>query len=342
MEGVVVDPALLARAGASCDGAHRASRARGCRSGWPSLGAEVTGFAPLGADVAVAVRAGGRRRRRRVGARRRAATADAVARGDPSRAARRSCSTWPRSRSCGSSYEDPAATYDANVMGTAHVLEAARATADVGSVVVVTSDKCYLNREWDRGYREDDPLGGHDPYSASKAAPGAGRRGVRATRTTCRRDRARRQRDRRRRLRRRPPGARRDARGRGPATPLQLRNPDAIRPWQHVLCPLHGYLLLAERGARGRLELRPADEDARPVRWVADRLGLAWEPRPRRPPARGALPEARLDEGAHGARLGAALGARRGPGRDGGVVRRTPRGGDVRAVTLDQIERYSR
>jgi CDP-glucose 4,6-dehydratase len=237
------------------------------------------------------------------------------------------------------SYKDPAATYAANVMGTVNVLQAARDT-EVGSAVVVTSDKCYLNRERDRGYREDDPLGGHDPYSASKAAQelvaasfadsydlpiataragnviGGGDFGA---------DRL-------------VPDAMRAA---ASGDSLQLRNPDAIRPWQHVLCPLHGYLLLAERGARGPWNFGPADEDARPVRAVADRLGLAWEPQPGDHPheahylkldstkARTELgwdPRWPLDEGLD------ATAAWYAAHRDGG---------DVRAVTLEQIERYA-
>jgi CDP-glucose 4,6-dehydratase len=143
------------------------------------------------------------------------------------------------------SYRDPVETFATNVMGTVHVLEAARHTPSVRAVVVVSSDKCYLNREWIWGYREDDTLGGHDPYSASKActeivtaayrqsyrgngAPliGSGRAGNvigggdwAADRIVPDMIRAMRQ-----------------------GKPLCLRSPGAIRPWQHVLEPLSGYL----------------------------------------------------------------------------------------------------
>jgi CDP-glucose 4,6-dehydratase len=176
------------------------------------------------------------------------------------------------------SYADPIATYDVNVMGTANLLEAARG-ADLSSVVVVTSDKCYENRELARPFVEDDPLGGHDPYSSSKAAQeivsasfrdsydlplataragnviGGGDFGV---------DRL-------------VPDAMRAA---ASGSVLRVRNPDAVRPWQHVLNPLHGYLLLAERAERGGWNFGPADDETRPVSWVVDRLGVAWEPDP--------------------------------------------------------------
>jgi CDP-glucose 4,6-dehydratase len=174
------------------------------------------------------------------------------------------------------SYDDPAGTWAVNVLGTASVLDAVRDAAGVHSVVVVTSDKCYENRELGRPFTEDDPLGGRDPYSSSKAAQelvaasyarsfglplataragnviGGGDSG--ADRLV-------------------PDAMRAAAAGR----PLRVRSPDAVRPWQHVLCPLHGYLLLAERAATGAWNFGPAAADARPVRWVADRLGVAWE-----------------------------------------------------------------
>ena len=175
------------------------------------------------------------------------------------------------------SYSDPLGTWDVNVMGTANVLEAARESgAEFDSIVVVTSDKCYLNSERGRPFTEDDPLGGHDPYSSSKAGAeivaatyrdsfglpvASGRAGnvigggdFGAERLV-------------------PDAMRALAAG----VALRVRNPDAIRPWQHVLCPLHGYALLAERGSREAFNFGPADEEARPVRWVADRLGVQWE-----------------------------------------------------------------
>ena len=82
---------------------------------------------------------------------------------------RRLCSTWRRSPWCAAPSNDRSTTYATNVMGTVHLLDAARRTDGVRVVVNVTSDKCYENREWAWGYREDEPMGGHDPYSSSKA-----------------------------------------------------------------------------------------------------------------------------------------------------------------------------
>lgn len=147
------------------------------------------------------------------------------------------------------SYVDPLATFAVNVMGTAHVLESARRTDSVRAVVCVTSDKCYDNREWVWGYRETDPLGGKDPYSASKAAAEIVAASYRQALL---------------------PGGPRLATARGgnvigggdwsedrlvpdlvravrAGAPLVLRNPGAVRPWQHVLELLHGYLLLGAR-----------------------------------------------------------------------------------------------
>lgn len=188
------------------------------------------------------------------------------------------------------SYARPAETYAVNTMGTVHLLEAVRAAPSVRAVVVVTSDKCYENREWLWGYREDEALGGHDPYSSSKGCaelvasayrrsffPPAEHARHRVAVATARAgnvigggdwaaDRL-------------IPdmvaafGARRAA---------VIRNPDAVRPWQHVLEPLSGYLTLAERlHERGpefaeAWNFGPADEDARPVRWIAEALAGRW------------------------------------------------------------------
>jgi CDP-glucose 4,6-dehydratase len=149
------------------------------------------------------------------------------------------------------SYADPLGAFATNVLGTAHVLEAARACPSVRSVVVVTTDKCYENREWLYPYRETDALGGHDPYSASKACAELvaacwrssffNKPGTVAHVATARAgnvigagdwavDRLV------------PDCFRAFARG----EPIRLRHPDAVRPWQHVLEPLSGYLVLAE------------------------------------------------------------------------------------------------
>jgi CDP-glucose 4,6-dehydratase len=149
------------------------------------------------------------------------------------------------------SYADPAATFDVNVMGSVNLLEAVRATESVRSLVYVTSDKCYENVEWVWGYREIDRLGGHDPYSASKAAAelvfaayASSFLGARSTlgAATARAgnvigggdwaaDRI-------------VPDCVRAAAVDGV---IELRQPASTRPWQHVLEPLSGYLLLAAR-----------------------------------------------------------------------------------------------
>lgn len=147
-------------------------------------------------------------------------------------------------------YADPVAAFATNVMGTAHVLEAARKVPSVRAVVCVTSDKCYDNREQDEAFREGDPLGGRDPYSASKAAaeivagswretlfPLEGRVRVATARAgnvigggDWAADRL-------------IPDVVRAILAR---RPLVVRNPDAVRPWQHVLEPIRGYLALGE------------------------------------------------------------------------------------------------
>ena len=149
------------------------------------------------------------------------------------------------------SYQDPMATFATNIMGTAHVLEAARGAPDLRGVVVVTSDKCYENREWPHAYREGDALGGYDPYSASKGCAevvtAAMRRSFFADGTAPALASAR-------------AG---NVIGGGDFSvdrlvpdlvraflageAALLRNPAATRPWQHVLEPLHGYLRLAQR-----------------------------------------------------------------------------------------------
>jgi CDP-glucose 4,6-dehydratase len=176
------------------------------------------------------------------------------------------------------SFAEPAQTYATNVMGTVNVLDAIRtAAADhTGVAIVVTSDKCYENREWPWGYREDEPLGGHDPYSSSKAAAelvaaayrssydlsiATGRAGNVIGGGDWGEDRLV------------PDIFRALAAGR----PVRVRNPHAIRPWQHVLNPLSGYLRLAEAAhadpaARRAFNFGPADDDARPVSWIVERL----------------------------------------------------------------------
>ena len=186
------------------------------------------------------------------------------------------------------SFADPRGTYETNVMGTVNVLDAARATPSVRAVVVVTSDKCYANdpaRE-PRAFVESDPMGGHDPYSSSKgcaelvveayrgsffAGPDAARVGsARAGNVIGGGDWGE---------DRLIPDF---IRGALAGTPIAVRNPDAVRPWQHVLNPLSGYLRLAEAlhaapGSEGGWNFGPAAGDARPVRWIADRVSELWD-----------------------------------------------------------------
>lgn len=183
------------------------------------------------------------------------------------------------------SYADPVDTYSTNVMGTVHVLEVARHAPTVRAVVVVTSDKCYENREWVWGYRENEPMGGHDPYSNSKgcaelvtaayrqsflAAAGRQVASARAGNVIGGGDWAE--------DRLVPDIIRAVQRG----DAVSIRSPGAIRPWQHVLEPLSGYLLLAQRLCETEGDVAdgwnfgPADSDARPVQDVVSRITDLW------------------------------------------------------------------
>lgn len=190
------------------------------------------------------------------------------------------------------SYRNPLETWTTNVQGTANVLEACRLTPSIRAIVVVTTDKCYENREWFWGYREQDRLGGHDPYSASKAAAELVSASYRSAFF---------------------------GHGNGPLlatvragnvvgggdwsedrlipdlvralvadVPLVIRSPQAIRPWQHVLDPLAGYLLLGQKLLEGCGEqaeawnFGPGPESKQPVVRVLEKLrsywlGLKWE-----------------------------------------------------------------
>jgi len=188
------------------------------------------------------------------------------------------------------SYDKPVETYAINVMGTVHLLEAVRQTDTVRALVNVTSDKCYENKEWFWGYRENEPMGGHDPYSNSKGCAELVTAAYRSSYFNA---------------------ARYGKHGVGIATgragnvigggdwaedrlipdilraieagePVQIRNPHAIRPWQHVLEPLSGYLTLAEKlytegpaYAEG-WNFGPLDTDARPVQWIVEQLTAQW------------------------------------------------------------------
>lgn len=183
------------------------------------------------------------------------------------------------------SMADPVETFATNVVGTVHVLEAVRrAQHDIAAVVCITSDKCYANREWEWGYRETDALGGHDPYSSSKACQ--------ELVAACYRDAL---------LQDTAPVATARAGnviGGGDwaeyrlvpdvmqaavdGRTVKVRNPESVRPWQHVLNPLSGYLLLAQRLADSGREyaegwnFSPPAAEARPVSWLVERLRERW------------------------------------------------------------------
>jgi CDP-glucose 4,6-dehydratase len=257
-------------------------------------------------------------------------------------------------------YDDPVGTYSSNVMGVVHVLEAVRQLRLPCAIVNVTSDKCYENREWVWGYRENERMGGHDPYSNSKGcaelvtdayrdsffcpetikshgvALGSARAG--------------------------------NCIGGGDWTSHQLipdlmraflsgetcliRNPSAHRPWQFLLEPLRGYLMLAERLAEGGAgfasgwNFGPADADVKPVSWIADELVSLW----------GEGASWGLDPGAHpheaqALKLDATKAAaildwrpvlplKSALGWITGWYRASSRGADMRQVTLEQIQHY--
>ena len=189
------------------------------------------------------------------------------------------------------SYAEPVETYSTNVMGTVNLLEAVRGTPGVKAVVNVTTDKCYENREWAWGYRENEAMGGYDPYSSSKGcaelvtaayrnsffnsatfnvkhsiAIASARAGNVIGGGDWAEDRLI------------PDIMRAITQGRS----VTIRNPHAIRPWQHVLEPLSGYLKLAqklyEEGAAYAegWNFGPNDEDAKPVQWIVEQLTQSW------------------------------------------------------------------
>ncbi|MHB8172752.1 MAG: CDP-glucose 4,6-dehydratase [Thermincolia bacterium] len=190
------------------------------------------------------------------------------------------------------SYRFPVETYETNVMGTVNLLEAVRQTKGVRAVVNITTDKCYENREWIWGYRENEALGGYDPYSSSKACSelvtaayrnsyfypenyashGTAIATARAGNVIGGGDFAK---------ERLIPDVMRAFFMHG--EPLVIRNPDAVRPWQHVLEPLFGYLLLAQKLYTGGPEFAsawnfgPEDGDMQTVEWIAAQLCGGWE-----------------------------------------------------------------
>jgi len=257
------------------------------------------------------------------------------------------------------SISEPALTYEVNVMGTVNVLEAVRALADsVQAVVLVTTDKCYENTApGPRRFTEDDRLGGSDPYSSSKAAAELVAAAYRRTYFTAAAG---------------PRVASARAgnvigggdwgqdrllpdiiRAAGSGEPVRVRNPNAVRPWQHVLNPLSGYLLLAQRlcsdpGVARAWNFGPAAQDERTVGWIVERLADLWEGELRWEVDEGENPP----EAAHLA-LDSTLAERELGWRPAwdleralvhlvGWHRAQGRGDQMRAVTLGQIERFAR
>jgi CDP-glucose 4,6-dehydratase len=256
------------------------------------------------------------------------------------------------------SLAEPRLTYEVNVMGTVNLLDAVRRDGTVRVLVNVTSDKCYENREWEWAYREHEPMGGHDPYSSSKGCSElvthAFRRsyfsGGEPTRVASARagnvigggdwaeDRL-------------IPDLMRAALD---GCTMHVRNPHSTRPWQHVLNPLGGYLTLAQAlwsspELSGAWNFGPADDDARPVRWIVERIvelwpqQLPWVEDGERP--RLNLHEARslkLDSSRARSRLGwrPRWGLREGLDATVAWYRALHAGEDIAAVTADQIEAY--
>ena len=182
-------------------------------------------------------------------------------------------------------YADPVGTYATNVLGTVHLLEAVRRAGGARAIINVTSDKCYENREWIWPYRENEPLGGHDPYSSSKACAdlvgaayrdsylagsGAALASARAGNVIGGGDWAR--------DRLVPDLVRAFTQG----TPAVIRHPQAVRPWQHILEPLSGYLLLAQalwgdgRRFSEAWNFGPDESEAQPVGWLVERSVAEW------------------------------------------------------------------
>ena len=260
------------------------------------------------------------------------------------------------------SYTDPVGTYAANVMGTVHLLEAVRACPSVRAVVIVTSDKAYENREWHWPYREDEAMGGRDPYSNSKGCAelvtsayrasffdSGGHGGGHPANIASARagnvigggdwsgDRLV------------PDVVRAFARGEA----VEIRAPHAVRPWQHVLEPLSGYLRLAERLA-GRdgdafaeaWNFGPADADCRPVADVVAGLaqgwggGASWRLSPGPHPHEATF--LKVDASKARARLGWDRRLELGEALDwtGGWYRAQAQGADAASLSLDQIARY--
>ena len=183
------------------------------------------------------------------------------------------------------SYSNPIETYETNILGTVNILEASRNCESLKAIVNITSDKCYENLEIERGYKENEPMGGHDPYSSSKACAelvsaayrlsflkkeGKSMATARAGNVIGGGDWAK---------DRLIPDVLNALEA---SEDIQIRNPDAVRPWQHVLEPLSGYIILAEKlflegnkYAEG-WNFGPNEDDAKSVSWIVDHLCKNW------------------------------------------------------------------
>jgi len=259
-------------------------------------------------------------------------------------------------------YEDPIETYASNVMGTVHLLEGVRQLKHRCVIVNVTSDKCYMNREWLWGYRENEPMGGKDPYSNSKGcaelvttayresffpadtfekhgvALGSARAGNAIGGGDWTSDQL-------------IPDLMRAFLG---GEPCLIRNPAAYRPWQFVLEPLRGYLMLAERlseqpeGFATGWNFGPVDSDAKPVAWIADELVRLWGDRAAWTQDKAVHPREahalKLDASAAKARMNwhPALPLSQALEWIVEWYRAHRSGGDLLALTRQQIERYER
>lgn len=260
------------------------------------------------------------------------------------------------------SYEQPVETYATNVMGTVDLLEAVRQVGGVRAVVCITSDKCYENREWAWPYREADPMGGHDPYSSSKGAAelviaayrssyfdpariaehGVGVASVRAGNVIGGGDWA---------LDRLIPDIVRAFQA--GVAPL-IRAPDSVRPWQHVLEALGGYIAIAERLFAGEARFAdawnfgPAADDARPVRWIVDRMAALWGDGRKWMTPDGPQPHEAALLTLDCSKARAELGWRPAMNLDRTLAsitewhRGQDAGEDARSISLDQIRRYRR
>lgn len=258
------------------------------------------------------------------------------------------------------SYADPVETYSTNVMGTVHLLEAVRRTPSVRALVNVTTDKCYENKEWLWAYRENEPMGGHDPYSSSK---GCSELLTAAWRNSY------------------FPPEKYAEHHVGLATaragnvigggdwaadrlipdilaafeqnrPVVIRNPHAVRPWQHVLEPLRGYMVLAEKlyeygsDYAEAWNFGPDAQDARPVEWIVRQLAgqwggsARWEVDGREHPHEASCLRLDISKAAHRLNWRPVLSLPQALSLVIDWARHWQQGGDLRAMTLAQIASY--